>query len=260
MSRNTPKESAENESLEMVAGGIAHDFNNFLASIQANVQSMEGHLKTKPYQVGEMLKCLREIDMAVEFSKKLADRLQAHTDHCPLHIEWIRPEYLLQGLEKVLSRSAGDFTKIHFDVGEFQGFMVGNVLEMEQVIINLVQNAGEAMKTGGEILIRCMECRLEHCPDIPKLRVGIPDRCCLFEIIDQGCGIRQGDLKKMFQRTFSSKKLGTSHGWGLANVRRIIEKMGGEIRVRSELEVGTTIQIFLPLVGFSNGASDHHVR
>jgi signal transduction histidine kinase len=260
VTRKAPNERAENENFEMVAGGIAHDFNNFLASIQTNVQSLEAHLKTKPYRIGEMLNCLREIDLAVEFSKKLATRLQEHTDHCPLHVEWIRPEYLLQGLADVLTRAAGDRSNIHLDVGEFRGFLVGNVLEMEQVIINLVQNAGESMKNGGEILVRCMECRLEQCPDLPKLRMGIPDRCCLFEISDQGCGIRQSDLKRVFHRAYSSKQQGYSHGWGLANAHHIIEKMGGVIRVRSELGAGTTFQVFLPIVGFSNGGRDTHAR
>lgn len=260
MNRKVSKEGSGKENFEMVAGGIAHDFNNFLSSIQANVQTLDAHLKTKPYCIEEMLDCLREIDMAVEFSKKLANRLQQHTDHCPLHVEWIRPEYLLQGLANVLKRAAGERSKIHIDVGEFGGFLVGNVLEMEQVIINLVQNAGEAMKKGGDILVRCMECRQEHCPDIPKLRVGIPDRCCLFEVIDQGCGIRKGDLNKVFYRGYSSKKQGDSHGWGLANARHIIEKMGGVIRVRSEEGGGATFQVFLPLVGFNNRVSDMHAH
>ena len=256
MNRNAPNESAESDSLEVVAGGIAHDFNNFMASIQANVQCMEGHLQAKPFQIDEMLKCLRDIDLAVEFSKKLANRLQAHTDHCPLHVEWIRPEYLLKGLADVLTRAAGERSNVHLDVGTFGGFLVGSVLEMEQVIINLVQNASEAMTSSGEILVRCQECHRKHCPDLPELRMGIPDRSCLFEIIDQGCGINEGDLDKVFQRDFSTKGSGVSHGWGLVNVQRIVDKMGGVIRVRSEVHVGTTFQIFLPLVGFSNGMNE----
>lgn len=252
MSRNVPNESAESESLEVVAGGIAHDFNNFLTAIQTNVQCMEAYLKVKPSRTDEMLKCLQEIDIAVEFSKKLAKRLQAHTDQCPLHVEWVRPEYLMQGLSEMLSRAAGSLHKVIFDVSEFGGFLVGNVLEMEQFMINLVQNAGEAMAPPGEILVRCLECFRGDCPDVPELRVGIPDRCCLIEIIDQGHGIRKSDLNKVFHRGFTSKEKGTSHGLGLANVRRIVEKMGGVIRVRSELNVGSTFQVFLPLVGSSN--------
>jgi signal transduction histidine kinase len=260
VTRKAPNERAENENFEMVAGGISHDFNNFLGSTQTNVQSLEAHHKTKPYRIGEMFSCLRKIDLAVEFSKKPANRIQERNDHCFHHVEWIGLEYPLQGVADVLTRAAGDRSNIPLEVGEFRAFLVGNVLEMEQMIINLIQNAGEFMKNGGEILGRCMECHLEQCPDLPKLRVGIPDRFCMFEISDQGCGIRQSDLKRVFHRDYSSKQQGHSHGRGLANAHHIIEKMGGVIRVHSELGAGTTFQVFIPIVGFSNGGRDNHAR
>ncbi len=247
--RKSSNKLQKEEGLDLVAGGIAHDFNNCLSSIQMNLATMEEHLKIKPFRANELKKCIRDIYLATQFSLKLTNQLQNYSNHCPLMVEWINPSILLKNMHEMLERAVSEEIKINIEAPQISCMLAGNPVQMEQAIFNVVLNAADATAGAGVIHVRCRECCRDHCPEIPKLKNGTPDRCCLIEIIDEGRGIARSNLDRIFNSDFSTKKTTPTNGYGLANVKSIIEDMGGAVRVRSEVNSGTTFQIFLPMVG-----------
>lgn len=236
------------EGLDIVAGGLAHDFNNCLSSIQLNLSTMEEHLKIKPFRTSELKKCIRDIHLATQFSLKLTNQLQNYSNQCPVMVEWINPSALLSNMHEMLEQTVGERINVNIETTHMKGLLAGNPIQLEQAIFNIVLNAADATSGNGTIQVKCMECCKNLCPEIPEMKNGSPDKCCLIEIIDEGCGINRSDLKNIFNRNFSTKNNSPTNGLGLANVDGIIKQMGGTIRVRSKVENGTTFQVFLPMI------------
>ena len=175
----------DEDGLDIVAGGLAHDFNNCLSSIQLNLTTMEEHLKIKPFRTAELKKCIRDIHLATQFSLRLTDQLQNYSNQNPILIEWISPAKMLSTMQEMLERTVGERLQIHIETSGVKGVLAGNPIQMEQAIFNIVLNAADAMDHEGVIQIRCFECSRDHCPEIPKLKGGIPDNYCVIEVIDE---------------------------------------------------------------------------
>jgi signal transduction histidine kinase len=217
-------------------------FNGLLAT-------MEEHLKVKPFRAAELKKCIRDIHLATQFSLKLTDQLQNYSNHCPVLVEWINPAALLSNMQQILEQAVGEKINVNIETTNMDGLLAGNPIQLERAIFNIVLNAADATKGEGTIHVRCMECTRDHCPEIPRLKNdAAPDKCCLIEFIDEGCGIQKSDLKSIFNSNFSTKNTSPTNGLGLANVKKTINQMGGIIRVRSKVKSGTTFQVFLPMI------------
>ncbi len=222
------------ESIGLLAGGIAHDFNNILTGIMGNISLAKLHSLDNPQAVkrlGEAEKAsMRARDLTLQlltFSKggapikETAAVAEVVGDSC---------NFALRGSNvRVDFSSSPDLWPVEMDTGQ-----------ISQVVSNLVVNATQAMPNGGTIHITCTNVVLTE----GQLATLPPGRYVLISLRDEGIGIPQSDLARIFDPYFTTKQGGS--GLGLATSYSIIEKHDGYIDVKSEGGRGTTFTVCLP--------------
>jgi PAS domain S-box-containing protein len=220
------------ESLGILAGGIAHDFNNLLTGIMGNIALSRAKL-ADDHQAALFLERARK---GAEQSKELTQQLLTFS-------KGGAPVKKLTSITQVLVDSAvfalrGSNVRCEFDIDPDLWCAEIDTGQVSQVISNLVINADQAMPEGGSILIRAEnELPLEESDHGMRIRITIKDT---------GIGISDEDLSRIYDPYFSTKATGS--GLGLATVYAIIKNHGGEIRVFSRLDHGTTFAITIPAV------------
>lgn len=228
------------ESLSVLAGGLAHDFNNFLTAMISNITLAKHDADPE----SEIFGYLSDAEKAAYEAKALTGQLMTFAHGGPSEKKIIAlPEFIKKSVQFILTGSnirpdylfPADLWAVEVDTGQFK-----------QVIDNLVINAMQAMPRGGTILIRARNCRLEK--PVQKEVVEI-------SIVDQGEGILEKNLARIFDPYFTTKKNGT--GLGLATCYAIIKKHGGNIAAASTPGVGTTFTITLPAAQQNRCAVNH---
>lgn len=225
------------DSIGLLAGGIAHDFNNILSGIMGNAQLAElSHIKGKDVQ-----KYLEGIVKATQKATNLTQQLLTFSKGgMP-----VKKKITLQPLlsETVRFALRGSNVNSRLSISEDLWPAYADAGQINQVINNLVINADQAMPGGGMIELRAKNIFLEHEQDIPGLKAGAYVQ---IEIIDQGIGISEENLNKIFDPYFTTKQKGS--GLGLASSYSIVEKHGGTILVRSKVNQGSTFFVYLPAI------------
>jgi CheY-like chemotaxis protein/two-component sensor histidine kinase len=236
------RQSQKMEAIGRLAGGIAHDFNNLLTIIKGYSQLTLLDLKESDPQWGN----LQEIQNAAQRATDLTRQLLAFSRRQILEPKVLDINDLIKNLDKMLRRIIGedielvtlfadDLGRIKIDPGRF-----------EQMILNLVVNAREAMASGGKLTIEAANAELDEEYSHAHLSVS-PGRYVLLSISDTGVGMSKEVKDKIFEPFFTTKEKGT--GLGLATVYGIVRQSGGNIWVYSEPGHGTTFKIYLPRIG-----------
>jgi signal transduction histidine kinase len=147
---------------------------------------------------------------------------------------------LVGELVRLLERLMKGVT-LHLDLDAGTGTVMADPGQLEQVVLNLVLNARDAMPDGGSIRIHAgiVQAAEHH---------GPPGAFVRIDVCDSGVGIASTDRERIFEPFYSTKPSGSGSGLGLASVRRILDRAGGFVRVESHVGVGTTLSIFLPRV------------
>lgn len=233
-------QSQKMEAIGKLAGGIAHDFNNLLTGIKGFSELALNECKNKK----SLLEDLREIhdvcDRAVDLSRQL---LLFSRKQSP-ELSTISINDVIEDMLRLLSRLIGEDIAIRTDLEPDIHMISADEANIEQVITNMVINAGDSMQMGGTILIRTRNARFEEeCP--PYGEKG--DFICL-SIGDTGAGMDQDTLQHIFEPFFSTKATEKGTGLGLSVVKEIITQHKGWIDVVSKPDEGTTFNIFLPAV------------
>ncbi len=216
------------ESLGVLAGGIGHDFNNLLAGLFAYLELAKGKVTT-----GDTEKALHYLSKTLS----VFQRAKAMTQQLLTFAKGGVPLFQSHDLRHVI-RAAADSAlgdgrlTCEFDIAEDLWSCDCDVGQISQVIDNLVTNAIRAMPEGGTIFIRSENV---ESPQGPFIKITVRD---------QGVGIPQEDLPRIFDPFFSTKKDG--HGLGLATVHSVVLKHGGMVDVESEQGQGTAFHVFLP--------------
>jgi two-component system cell cycle sensor histidine kinase/response regulator CckA len=161
----------------------------------------------------------------------------------------LRPEVLvlsevIEELRVLLSRLIGEKIKLNVIHGRDLWFVKADFNQFEQVVINLVVNARDAMTGGGELTIRTLNIGEREC--IKHNSAIEPGEYVLIEVSDTGCGIPEEIIEKIFDPFFSTKEVGKGTGLGLSTVYGIVKQTGGYIYADSEMGEGTTFRIYLP--------------
>lgn len=224
------QQSQKMESLGLFASGIAHDFNNLLTSVSGYVEMIEYTRDLDKIQ--PIVKKLNVIlDKATLLIKKLL-MFSKNSDGVkkPHDINGI-----IHDLKKVFSKLIKE--EISFSVELFEKKLVVECdpVSMEQVLVNLISNAGDAIQGSGELRIITSPVMLEK-------------PFCEILIIDTGSGIKPEILDKIFDPFYTTKEIGKGTGLGLSTVFTIVEDHAGKIDVQSEVGKGTTFRILLPMV------------
>jgi len=232
------------EAVGKLTGGVAHDFNNILHIISANVQLM---LKSGDTGTGSSEKRLHGILAAVERGAKLASQLLAFARRQPLHPSIVRVDQLLDRMDSLLHRAAGEAVDIARSGGLGDGAALWPTLvdpnQLENVLLNLVINARDAMDGRGKVTIRLENTGREAVAADPEI---VPGDYVLVAVSDTGQGMPPEVMERAFEPFFTTKPEGKGTGLGLSMAHGFVKQSGGHIRLASVPGEGTTVSIYLP--------------
>ena len=221
-----------------MTGGVAHDFNNLLTVILGNAELLQRRAND-PARVRAIA---GQIILAAEHGGKVTQQLLTFSRRQLVHPEVVSLNDLLRAFEPILSRAAGDTVSVALNLASDAWPVLLDSGHFEAAILNLVGNARDAMADGGAITIVTQNIRLAP-SDIAELPAGEYVR---VEVSDMGCGMDLQTAGKVFEPFFTTKEIGKGTGLGLSQVYGFAKQAGGEVRIRSAIGVGTTIELVLP--------------
>jgi len=233
--------SQKMESIGILAGGIAHDFNNLLTSIRgyADLLLMDEGLDEK---VAEKVK---QIEISARSASQLVSKLLNFARRKEMEIVPFDLNRVVEDTLTMVSRMIPKNVAVKKELSEPLTSIEGDVSQIEQVLLNLILNAVDAMPEGGEITIRTQEISL---PDRRRYLVHLPPgRYVHLSVADTGVGIPQEHLPHIFEPFYTTKERGKGTGLGLAMVYGIVKEHKGEITVESKVGEGTVFDIYLPV-------------
>lgn len=229
------------ESIGRLAGGVAHDFNNLLTVIGASASMAERALASGASPAGD----LREVHEAVGRASELTKRLLTFARKQLLVKRSVDLNALVSSLERMLLRLLGDSGMLSAKLSSEPLRVLADGGQLEQVIVNLVINARDAIAAGGHIELVTSRLTLSgRQSDIDGLAPG--DYACV-EVRDDGSGMADEVQRRLFEPFFTTKPHGRGTGLGLATSFGIVRQHEGSIRVDSRPGAGTSMRVLLPL-------------
>lgn len=235
------RQSQKMEALGRLAGGVAHDFNNLLTSIMGYCELIsEGLGEGHPFYED-----VQEVSHAGRRAAELTQRLLAFSRKQITEVHSVDVKEVIMGLEKLLARTLGEDIELKILLHGESSVVMGDEGLLENVLMNLVVNARDAMPTGGTLTI-CTSCLRLTEDQKAKVVNSATDEFVSIEVQDTGCGIDQEVLEHIFEPFFTTKNVGAGTGLGLSTVYGIIKQMKGYVEVRTEKGSGTNFTIYLP--------------
>jgi two-component system, cell cycle sensor histidine kinase and response regulator CckA len=233
-------EEARNlESLGSLAAGVAHDFNNDLMVILGYCGMVGEELAAE----SPLHKYLGVIQSAGERSSRLTRQMLAFGRKAMLEPRRLDLNVLLAEIHTTLSERVGPTIALRVVPGADALWVFADHSQLEQMILNLVINAGHAMPDGGNLAIELGTARREG-----SGADGLTKEFAQLVVRDTGCGMSEETLSRVFEPFFTTRAPGEGTGLGLAGVHGFVKQSGGVIEVRSEPGVGTTFTVCLPLL------------
>ncbi|MCP3933671.1 MAG: PAS domain-containing protein, partial [Bacteroidetes bacterium] len=237
------RQSQKIESIGNLAGGIAHDFNNLLFPI---IGMSEMLLEDLPQDSLEY-ENVQEIFIAGRRAGDLVQQILAFSRQSEHKMTPVRVQNVLKEVLKLTRSTIPSNIEIHENIQQDCGLIMADPTQVHQVAMNLITNAYHAIedKNGAiDIKLEKMTLQDNELPDT-VLQSGQYVR---LSVSDNGIGMSQNTISKIFEPYFTTKKQGKGTGLGLAVVYGIVKEHGGDIKVYSEIEKGTTFNIYLPLM------------
>ena len=237
------RQSQKMEALGRLAGGVAHDFNNLLTCIIGNLALIEGHVR----EGTEAFSAVRDANAAVESATALTKQLLAFSRKQIISPRPISLSTLVQRLGKLLERLVGDRIHLVIQCQSDLWSVNADSGQMEQILVNLVANARDAIAKDGQILVET------HNVDLTEKGAAVPEPLhpglyVALSVRDTGRGLSDVERSRLFEPFFTTKDVGEGTGLGLATVYGAVQQNGGAVTVESELGKGTTFRILLPRV------------
>jgi two-component system cell cycle sensor histidine kinase/response regulator CckA len=234
-------QSQKLESIGRLAGGVAHDFNNMLGVIIGYGETILDRLHD-----GDPLRDdVQQIVQAGGRSAALVGQLLAFSRRQNLKPTVLEPNDVIRDLEPMLRRLSGEAVDMELILAKDSGRVLADRSQIEQVVMNLVVNARDAMPEGGRLLIETAPVELDAAY-VHKHPVVTPGRYVLLSVTDMGLGMDKETLRQVFDPFFTTKGRDGGTGLGLATVYGIVKQSGGSIWAYSEPGHGTTFKVYLP--------------
>ena len=223
------------------AGGVAHDFNNLIGVIQGYCEILEDR-ESLPESARKMI---FEIHNTGTSARNLAQRLLAFSSGQALQPVALDLNETVSRMEKILGRLLDEDVRLVSLPGSSLGRISADPSEIDQVLMNLVINARDAMRRGGEIVVSTANVEIDetHARQFPSAK---PGRYVMLTVSDTGTGMDPETRSHIFEPFFSTKPPEQGTGLGLSTVFRIVEQCGGAIAVDSEPGAGTSFKICFP--------------
>ena len=243
---NMVQQSQKLEAIGRLSGGLAHDFNNLFCVINGHTELLTERMEP----AHPAIKNLTQIKKAVDSASSLTRQLLAFSRKQVFHPRILNLNAVVVETRNLLGRLVGGqiefFTSLHSSLGNVRV----DPVQLEQVLVNLVLNARDAMPQGGKLTIETRNVDLEE--GARSKRDIVPaGGYVVLSVTDNGCGMDEEAQSRIFEPFYTTKELGKGAGLGLATVYGIVKQSGGFIWVYSELGQGTTIRVYLPRVDSS---------
>ena len=235
------RQSQKMEAVGRLAGGVAHDFNNMLSVILGHAELMEA----TPDLPAELQDDLREIIAAGQRSSDLTRQLLAFARKQTIAPEILDINTTISSMLRMLTRLLGEDVELVWKPGEAVDSVRMDPAQIDQILVNLVVNARDAVSSGGRIVIetRSVDLDEEYC----EVNLGCePGPYVMLMVSDNGCGMDENTKKNLFEPFFTTKPAGKGTGLGLPTVYGIVQQNHGAIHVYSEEGQGSIFSIYLP--------------
>jgi two-component system, cell cycle sensor histidine kinase and response regulator CckA len=240
-SENQLRLAQKMEAIGSLAGGVAHDFNNILSVIL----SYAGMLLSDLQPEDPMRESLEEIRQAGQRAAALTRQLLLFSRHQVFEPTVLNLNDILGGMDKLVRRILGEDVEVIAVQGEGLSRIFADPSHIEQVIMNLVVNARDAMPTGGKLTLETKDVQLDKAFADSHLGVT-PGPYVLLAVTDTGSGMDKETQHRIFEPFFTTKETGKGTGLGLSTVFGIVRQSGGSIWVDSAPGAGSTFNVYFP--------------
>lgn len=233
--------AAKMQAIGRLAGGIAHDFNNMLTVILGSSDALLRSMQC----TGAAAERVEEIQNAAERAAGLTRQLLAFSRKSVLKPTLMNVNEMIRAFQKIFGRLIGENHQIQLNLDDRLRNIKADRSQLEQVLMNLVVNARDAMPDGGTLTIETAN--IAGASPSEEGSLSVPEYIRL-SVTDTGCGMDENTQANIFEPFFTTKEAGKGVGLGLATVHGIVNQSGGTIHVQSKLNVGTTFHVLLPSV------------
>jgi PAS domain S-box-containing protein len=237
------RQAQKMEALGLLAGGIAHDLNNVLTAVLGFSELRLADMADDDPAREDLL----EIQGAGQRAAALTRQLLAFSRKQVVQPKVVDVNALVRGTQMLLRRLIVASVDIQLELSASGGLILVDPTQLEQILVNLVINAADAMPRGGRLTIATRNVTLDDHHKVRHLPVA-PGQYVMLAVADTGVGMDEATRRRIFEPFFTTKEVGKGTGLGLATVYGIVRQNGGDIVVESQPGRGTTIELFLPRV------------
>jgi PAS domain S-box-containing protein len=229
------------EAVGTLTGGIAHEFNNILTAITVCVKSLQEEVdEDSPSRA-----CIDVIDISTDKAAYLTRSLLTYSRKQATYLEPVNINDVTRKIERLLSSLIGENIELAITLPEEAAVVMADTGQIEQVLMNLVTNARDAMPKGGLVSIRVKLMGLDE-QFVKTHSLRKPGRFVVLSVTDTGVGMEEKTRERIFEPFFTTKGVGKGTGLGLSTVYGIVKQHDGHIHVFTEPDKGTTFDIYLP--------------
>ncbi len=237
------RQSQKMEAVGRLAGGVAHDFNNLLMVISGYAEVILSNLPSEDplHEKG------RAIQLAADRATTLTRQLLAFSRKQLLELKIVDVNAIVEDMERLLRPLIGENVELVTELTPQAAHIRADAGQIEQVLMNLVVNAKDAMPEGGRLTIQTQNIVMDegHRRGPQFIR---PGRYVMLSVSDTGSGMDKETQSRIFEPFFTTKEKGKGTGLGLSTVYGIVKQSGGYVMVHSEVDHGSAFQIYLPQV------------
>lgn len=229
------------EAVGQLTGGLAHDFNNLLGVTIGNLDLLVADLRDIPKQQAMAETALGGALRGAELTRQLLAFSRRQT----LQPKIVQINEFVSGMTNLLRRTLGETIEVNMKLAADLWSANVDPTQVESALVNLAVNARDAMPSGGQLTVETANKRLDDAY-VALNPEAIPGDYVMLAVSDTGTGIPREILERVFEPFFTTKETGKGTGLGLSMVYGFIKQSGGHIKIYSEVDVGTTVRLYLP--------------